>query len=216
MLHAALTVVACSNFSIQWISVTPLLHKRLTLRPLVACPHTTRFRLEAPLFRNSTTPRADFLLLDLRPLSIGIGEWSPTHPCHTTGHAGPHPAVRRVELTRSRELRKSKRGDCWPVLCQMSGHCSTVIPSMPGLPLLAFTRRNACLQFSRSQTASIHCSVAGLSAVRFANLDSVPPSEVIGAAPLLSSGKARRYWFFCRLSVIELRCVLIALFTPLW
>jgi hypothetical protein len=30
--------------------------------------------------------------------------------CHTTGHAGPHPAVRRVELTRSGELGKSERG----------------------------------------------------------------------------------------------------------
>jgi hypothetical protein len=25
---------------------------------------------------------------------IGIGERSPALPCHTTGHAGPHPAVR--------------------------------------------------------------------------------------------------------------------------
>src|SRR5882762_7159351 len=41
---------------------------------------------------------------------IGMGEWSPTLPCHTTGHAGPHPAVRRVELTLSRELGKSERG----------------------------------------------------------------------------------------------------------
>src|SRR2546430_13359913 len=61
----------------------------------------------------------------------------------------------------------------------MTGQCSfrcpdnssTVIPSMPGLPLLAFTRRSACLQFSRSQTSSIHCSVVGLSALRFANSD---------------------------------------------
>src|SRR5713226_4903209 len=105
----------------------------------------------------------------------------------------------------------------------MTGQCSfrcldnfsTVIPSMPGLPLLAFTRRSACLQFSRSQTSSIHCSVVGLSALRFANSNSVPPSKAIGAAPLLSSGKARRYWFFCRLSVVESRRVLIAPFIPL-
>src|SRR6267142_2617942 len=64
---------------------------------------------------------------------------------------------------------------------------------MPGLPLLAFTRRSACLQFSRSQTSSIHCSLVGLSALRFANSDSVPPSKAIGAAPLLSSGKATQY-----------------------
>src|ERR1700731_5008091 len=92
---------------------------------------------------------------------------------------------------------------------------STVLPSMPGLPLLAFTRRSACLQFSRSQTSSIHCSVVGLSALRFANSDSVPSSKAIGAAPLLSSGKARRYWLFCRLSVVESRRVLIAPFIPL-
>src|SRR6266446_3062262 len=70
---------------------------------------------------------------------------------------------------------------------------------MPGLPLLACTRRNACLQFSRSQTSSIHCSLVGLSALRFANSDSVPPTEAIGAAPLLSSAKARRYWLCCHL-----------------
>src|SRR6266404_30823 len=95
------------------------------------------------------------------------------------------------------------------------GNCLTVIPSMPGLPLLAFTRRSACLQFSRSQTSFIHCSAAGLSALRFANSDSVPPTETLGASPLLSSAKARRYWFFCRLSVVESRRVLIAPFIPL-
>src|SRR5882762_8358488 len=41
---------------------------------------------------------------------IGMGEWSPTLPCHTTGHAGPHPAVRRVELTMNSEFGKSERG----------------------------------------------------------------------------------------------------------
>src|SRR5438093_7430137 len=80
--------------------------------------------------------------------------------------------------------------------------------------MLAFTRRSACLQFSRSQTSSIHCSVVGFSALRFANSDSVPPTEAIGAAPLLSSAKARRYWFFCRLSAVESRRVLIAPFIP--
>src|ERR1700730_2058907 len=80
--------------------------------------------------------------------------------------------------------------------------------------MLAFTRRSACLQFSRSQTSSLHCSVAGLSALRFANSDSVPPSKAVGAPPLRSSGKARRYWVFCRLSVVEPRRLLIAPFIP--
>ena len=51
--------------------------------------------------------------------------------------------------------------------------------------------------------------------MRFAISDSVPPSKAVGAAPLLSSGKARLYWLFCRLSVVELRRVLIAPFIPL-
>jgi hypothetical protein len=51
--------------------------------------------------------------------------------------------------------------------------------------------------------------------VRFANSDSVPPSKAVRAAPLLSSAKARQYWFFCRLSVVESRRVLIAPFIPL-
>src|SRR5260221_4894628 len=58
-------------------------------------------------------------------------------------------------------------------------------------------------------------SVVGLSALRSANSDSVPPSKAIGAAPLLSSGKAGRYWLFCRLSVFESRRVLIAPSIPL-
>jgi hypothetical protein len=40
-------------------------------------------------------------------------------------------------------------------------------------------------------------------------------SKDLGAAPLLSSAKARLYWFFCRLSVAESRRVLIAPFIPL-
>jgi len=94
------------------------------------------------------------------------------------------------------------------------GNGSTVLPSLPGLPWLACTPRNAGLQFSRSQTSSFHCSVAGLSTLRFAPSDSLPPSKAVGAAPLLSSGKARRYWLFCRLSVLELRRVLLAPFLP--
>ncbi len=49
-------------------------------------------------------------------LRIGIGGESPLLPCHTTGHAGPHPAVRRIELKPYDQGRESKRvevGSWW-------------------------------------------------------------------------------------------------------
>src|SRR6266404_1697831 len=76
------------------------------------------------------------------------------------------------------------------------------MPSTPGLPWLALTRANACLQFSRSQTSSINRSpMAGLSALRFAVSDSVPSPAALGASPVSSTGKANTSWFFCRLSL---------------
>src|ERR1700687_3734126 len=84
-----------------------------------------------------------------------------------------------------------------------SGNCWTVIPSTPALPLLALTRANACLQFSRPQTSSINCSpMAGLSVPRFTASDSVPSSDTLGASLLLSSWKANTSWFFCRWSLM--------------
>src|ERR1035438_8179736 len=75
------------------------------------------------------------------------------------------------------------------------------MPSTPGLPLLALTRFNARLQFSRSQTSSINCSaMAGLSVPRFPADDSVPSWRPFEASPLSSSMKANTSWFFCRLS----------------
>src|ERR1035437_9819177 len=51
----------------------------------------------------------------------------------------------------------------------------TVIPSTPGLPLLAFTRCNAAFRFSRSHTSSINRFVlAGFSVPFLAPGDSVP------------------------------------------
>src|SRR6266849_3977556 len=80
-----------------------------------------------------------------------------------------------------------------------SANCWTVIPSTPALPLLALTRFNACLQFSRPQTSSINCSaMAGLSIPRFPADDSVPSWRPFGASPLYSSIKANTSWFFCR------------------
>src|SRR5580658_986498 len=92
-----------------------------------------------------------------------------------------------------------------------SGNCWTVIPSTPALPLLALTRFNACLQFSRPQTSSINCSaMAGLSIPRFPADDSVPSGRPFGASPLSSSIKANTSWFFCRLS--SMSC---AVYSPL-
>src|SRR5690349_11839617 len=85
-----------------------------------------------------------------------------------------------------------------------SGNCWTVIPSTPALPLLALTRFNACLQFSRPQTSSINCSaMARLSFPRFPADDSVPSERHFGASPLSSSRKANSSWLFCRLSSIS-------------
>ena len=96
-----------------------------------------------------------------------------------------------------------------------SGNCWTVIPSIPALPLLALTRANACLQFLRSQTSSINCSLlAGLSASRFATNDSVPSAESLGASLLLISVKASSSWFFCRLSLMSCAAYLPLPLTP--
>src|SRR5262249_36775383 len=54
----------------------------------------------------------------------------------------------------------------WPCCFRNSESSRTVIPSTPALPLLALTRANACLQFSRSQTSSINCSPAELAPVK--------------------------------------------------
>ena len=89
------------------------------------------------------------------------------------------------------------------------------MPSIPGLPLLAFTRRKARNRFSRPQTSSITCSgIAGLSHARFAVSDSVPPRRAFGASLLSSPVKASTIcsWFFCRLSPIESRRLLAAPF----
>src|ERR1035438_3569139 len=92
------------------------------------------------------------------------------------------------------------------------GNCSTVMPSMPGLPLLDFTRLKACTQLSCAQTSSISCSwlLAGLSNMRSAVGVSDPPPGAIGASLLCSPLKASRSWLFCRLPLIENRAVTLA------
>jgi hypothetical protein len=90
------------------------------------------------------------------------------------------------------------------------------MPSTPGLPLLALTPFHARLQFSRSQSSSIHGSVmAGFSVPRFAADDSVPGERNFGASPLASSPQANCSWFFLPLVVHESRRLLAAPFTLL-
>ena len=92
------------------------------------------------------------------------------------------------------------------------GNSDTFMPSIPGLPLLAFTRRKACWQFSRPQTSSVSYFVpAGLSVSQFAVYDSVLSRGALGASLLPSPVKASTLcsWFFCRLSFIE-SCVPLA------
>src|ERR1022692_773304 len=56
----------------------------------------------------------------------------------------------------------------------------TVIPSTPGLPLLAFTRRNAAFRFSRSHTSSINRFVLAGFSVPFLAPFSPFPSRLSG------------------------------------
>jgi hypothetical protein len=90
------------------------------------------------------------------------------------------------------------------------------MPSTPGLPLLALTRFNARLQFSRSQTSSINDSVmAGFSVPRFAADDSVPAGSIFGASPLSSSPPGQLELVFLPPVVHESRCLLAAPLTLL-
>src|ERR1700685_1007725 len=91
-------------------------------------------------------------------------------------------------------------------------------PVYPGLPLLALTRCNACLQFSSSQTSSISRSVpARLSVLCFAMSVSVPFTSAFGASLLPSAGKASTPcsgWFFCRCPLMSRTAYLPFLYSP--
>ena len=50
-----------------------------------------------------------FLVSGFTAKQIGLGAPSPARPCHTTGHGGPHPAVRRVEPLRNEQTREAER-----------------------------------------------------------------------------------------------------------
>src|ERR1019366_3035040 len=81
----------------------------------------------------------------------------------------------------------------------------TVIPSTPGLPLLAFTRRNAAFRFPRSHTSSINRFVlAGLSVPFITPDDSVSALPASRASPVGAEEKSSSIWIFCCLSSLRL------------
>jgi hypothetical protein len=135
---------------------------------------------------------------------------------------------RRVELKlhdqpaegRARQSKLSCSPISSPCCFRYSGSSSTVIPSTPGLPLLALTRCNACLQFSSSQPSSISRSVpARLSDLRFATCVSIPCPVALGVSLLLSTGKASTScsgWFFCRCPLVSRAAYLPFPLFPLW
>src|SRR5215831_7746444 len=82
---------------------------------------------------------------------------------------------------------------------------TTVIPSTPGLPLLAFTCRKAAFRFSRSHTASISLFVlAGFSVPLVAPDASGPSLPASRASPVSVEEKSSSIWIFCCLSSLRL------------
>src|ERR1039458_3070803 len=82
---------------------------------------------------------------------------------------------------------------------------TTVIPSTPGLPLLAFTCRNAAFRFSRSHTASINRFVlAGFSVPLVAPDGSASSLPASRASPVSAEEKSSSIWVFCCLSSLRL------------
>ena len=81
----------------------------------------------------------------------------------------------------------------------------TVIPSTPGAPLFALTRRNASFRFSRSTISSIVRPVpAGLSGSFIVLRDSDPSIPALRASPVGEEEKSRLLWIFCRMSLLRL------------
>ena len=78
---------------------------------------------------------------------------------------------------------------------------AAVMPSMPGAPLLRWTRASAFLRLPGSTTASMDGlrPSAGLSGSAHATRTSVPRSPVLRASPFASGSKASSNWIFCRL-----------------
>src|SRR5215831_950541 len=81
----------------------------------------------------------------------------------------------------------------------------TVIPSTPGLPLLAFTCFNAAFRLSRSHTSSISQFVlAGLSRPFVTPDDSVSSLPASRASLVSAEEKSSSIWIFCCLSSLRL------------
>src|ERR1035438_2110136 len=81
----------------------------------------------------------------------------------------------------------------------------TVIPSTPGLPLLAFTCRNAAFRFSHSHTSSINRFVlAGFSVPLVTPDDSVSSLPAPRASPVSAEEKSSSIWIFCCSSSLRL------------
>jgi hypothetical protein len=77
----------------------------------------------------------------------------------------------------------------------------TVIPSMPGAPLLRFTCASAFLRLSRSIIASIDGQPAArLSMSAFAARASVPSAPALGASPVAPACKVISSSVFCRMA----------------
>src|ERR1039457_6457444 len=78
------------------------------------------------------------------------------------------------------------------------------MPSTPGAPLFALTRRNASFRFSRSTISSIVRSVpARLSGALTAFNDSDSPLTALRVSPVGEEEKSRLLWAFCRMSLLR-------------
>ncbi len=78
------------------------------------------------------------------------------------------------------------------------GHSPTVLPSMPGLPWVAFPLCRALFRCSRATISSLtRSSLTGRSVRSVALEASVPCVAAVGGSPLRSAAQARLTWCFC-------------------
>ena len=91
------------------------------------------------------------------------------------------------------------------LLLQIAGSSLTVIPSIPGLPLLAFTLCNARFRFSSHiLPPSARSVLAGFSGASLAENDSVAsPPAAPRASPSARMEVQFIFWMFCRMSSLR-------------